>query len=331
MKPFRERNPALIGLLSLAVIAALLLAAFNASKLPLIGGGRTYYAEFTEASGLKAGDDVRIAGVKVGDVEDVTLNGDTVKVKLLVDTGSEFGAATGASIHVKTLLGAMSLSLDPAGEGQLAEGTTIPVSRTVPAYDPITAFSKLADVSQQIDTKQLAKAFDALSDSVQGAPKQFRGTLRGLTALSDTIASRDQQIGSLLRNVESFSRVLADRNTQLTSLFEDSQTLFSALVQRRQAIHNILVSTQTIANEFGRLVDESHNDLKPALNQLTGVLNILRKNKSELDKAIETLPTFYKLQSITTGDGPWQNGWTPNIGTQLVQMGNYNAEQVPKD
>ena len=67
--PFRERNPVVIGAVSLAVIVAFILAAFRAEDLPLIGGGDTYYAAFSEAGGLKANDEVRVAGVRVGKVQ----------------------------------------------------------------------------------------------------------------------------------------------------------------------------------------------------------------------------------------------------------------------
>jgi phospholipid/cholesterol/gamma-HCH transport system substrate-binding protein len=76
--PFRERNPVVIGAISLAVVALLILAAFRAQDLPLIGGGDTYYAAFSEAGGLKANDEVRIAGVRVGKVESVAHDGDHV-------------------------------------------------------------------------------------------------------------------------------------------------------------------------------------------------------------------------------------------------------------
>src|SRR5512143_2062885 len=102
--PFRERNPVIIGAVSLAVIAAFILAAFRAQDLPLIGGGDTYYAAFTESGGLKANDEVRIAGVRVGKVEDVTLEGDHVKVTFRVDSAADFGGDTHAAIKVKTLL-----------------------------------------------------------------------------------------------------------------------------------------------------------------------------------------------------------------------------------
>ena len=83
----------------------------------MIGGGDTYTAAFSEAGGLKADDPVRIAGVRVGKVDKIELEGDHVKVSFLVKTDSEFGTETGASIRVNTLLGAMYLALEPAGSG----------------------------------------------------------------------------------------------------------------------------------------------------------------------------------------------------------------------
>ncbi len=112
----------MVGAISLAVVAALILAAFNAQNLPIIGGGDVYYAAFSEAGGLKANDEVRVAGVRVGKVEKVELDGDHVKVTFRIEEGAEFGKETRADIKVKTLLGAMYLSLAPAGSGQLAEG-----------------------------------------------------------------------------------------------------------------------------------------------------------------------------------------------------------------
>jgi hypothetical protein len=102
MTPFRERNPVVIGAISLAVLAGLLLVSFKASSLPVIGGGDVYHAAFSEAGGLRANDEVRIAGVRVGKVEAVELDGDHVRVTFRVDQGAEFGQETLAAIKVKT-------------------------------------------------------------------------------------------------------------------------------------------------------------------------------------------------------------------------------------
>src|SRR4029078_7342120 len=116
--PFRERNPVVVGAISLAVVAALILAAFNAHNLPIIGGGDVYYAAFSEAGGLKANDEVRVAGVRVGKVQSLDMAGDHVRVTFKVKKGVDFGKDTGVAIKVKPLLGAMYLGLLPSGRGQ---------------------------------------------------------------------------------------------------------------------------------------------------------------------------------------------------------------------
>ena len=72
-RPFRERNPVIVGAVSIVVLALLLLAGFKADSLPLIGGGDTYYATFKDSSGLQKGNEVRIAGVRVGKVTSIDL------------------------------------------------------------------------------------------------------------------------------------------------------------------------------------------------------------------------------------------------------------------
>ena len=164
MKPFRERNPVVVGAISIAVLALLLVGGFRAQDLPLIGGGDTYYANFAEAGGIKVGDEVRIAGVRVGAVESIELDGDQVRVGFRIKTDSQFGPTSRADLKVKTLLGDMFLAVEPAGSGQMEEGATIPVERTSSPYDVVEAFEGLAETAGDIDTDQLAQSLTVLAD-----------------------------------------------------------------------------------------------------------------------------------------------------------------------
>ncbi len=311
--PFRERNPVIVGAVSLAVIAAMILAAFRAQDLPLIGGGDTYYAAFSEAGGLKANDEVRIAGVRVGKVESVELDGDHVRVTFRVDSGADFGGDTRAAIKVKTLLGAMYLSLEPSGSGQLSAGSEIPVDRTSSPYDVIDAFSGLGKTSEQIDTDQLAKSLTTLADLTRNTPEEFRNALDGVSRLSSTIASRDDRINSLLKNLKRVSGVLDDRDQDIVGLMKDSDVLFRALVERRQAVHNLLVSTSTLSKELTALVKQSRADLKPALTHLESVVAVLNKNEDNLDNSLRLMAPFYRVFANTLGDGPWFDTYIQNL------------------
>jgi phospholipid/cholesterol/gamma-HCH transport system substrate-binding protein len=311
--PFRERNPVIIGAVSLAVIAAFILAAFRAQDLPLIGGGDVYYAAFSESGGLKANDEVRIAGVRVGKVEEVTLDGDHVRVTFRVDSGEQFGSETAAAIKIKTLLGSMYLALQPAGSGQMQKESEIPEERTQSPYDVVEAFSGLAETSEKIDTDQLAKGLTTLADLMRNTPEEFRRALDGVSALSANVAARDDQINQLLGNLERTSKVLDERDTDIIHLMRDSRVLFKALVKRREAIHNLLVSTSRLSRELTLLVQQSRADLKPALTHLENVVAVLNKNEDNLDNSLRLMAPFYRVFANTLGTGPWFDTWIQNL------------------
>lgn len=313
MKPFRERNPVVIGAISLVVLAATLLAAFRAQDLPIIGGGDTYYAAFSEAGGLKVNDEVRIAGVRVGKVKTIELDGDQVRVEFKVDTPSQFGTRTRAAIKVKTILGAMFLALEPAGSGQLAEGAQIPVDRTTSPYDVVEAFEGLADTTQRIDTDQLASALTTLADLTRNTPEEFRNALSGVSRLSANLAARDQEINTLLKNLDRVAGVLDRRDQDILTLMRDADVLARAIVARRDAVHNLLVSTSQLSRELTTLVRQSRADLKPALQQLEGVVALLNKNEDNLNASLRLMAPFYRVFTNTLGNGPWFDTYIRNI------------------
>jgi phospholipid/cholesterol/gamma-HCH transport system substrate-binding protein len=311
--PFRERNPVTVGAVSIAVIALLMLAAFKAQDLPLIGGGDTYYAAFSDASGIKPNDEVRIAGVRVGKVTDVGLEGDHVRVTFKLKTDSPFGSETGAQIKVKTLLGNMFLALQPKGPGQLKEGSEIPTSRTESAYDVVDAFSGLASRAERINVPQLAQSLNTLAGATKGTPVAFRNTLQGLSRLSANVAARDQQINTLLQNLRTVSRILSSHDQDIVALMKDSDVLMRALVARREAVHRLLVSTSRLSVQLTGLVRDSRADLKPALTNLQSVVDVLLKNQNNLDQSLRLMAPFYRVFANTLGNGPWFDTWISNL------------------
>ncbi len=311
--PFRERNPVIIGAVSLAVMAAFILAAFKADSLPLIGGGDTYYAAFSEAGGLKANDEVRVAGVRVGKVKAVELEGGHVRVEFKVDKSAKFGPDTGAAIKVKTLLGAMFLALEPSGRGQMKEKAEIPTSRTTSPYDVVQAFSGLASRSKKINTQRLARSLNTLGDLTKTTPRSFRAALSGLSDLSSNVAKRDKQLNSLLRNTKKVSTVLGDRSGDLTTLMRNGDVLFRALAARRDSIHRLLVATSQLSIQLTGLVQDTRADLKPALDHLGRVVDVLNKNQNNLDNSLRLMAPFYKVFANTLSNGPWFDTYIQNL------------------
>ncbi|WP_375002180.1 MCE family protein [Aeromicrobium sp. CTD01-1L150] len=305
MKPFRERNLAVIGLLGFAVIGAMLLAAFRADQLPIIGAGEIYHAEFAEIGGLRDDAEVRVAGITVGKVQSIDLEGNKVNVTFKIDKGTQLGQETGAEIKLRTLLGAQFLALTPNGSGDLDEGDTIPVDRTVPPYDVVEAFSDLTEVNEALDKDQIAAALETLGDVAAETPEEFRGAIQGVSDLSENLVARDEQINTLLVNLKKVSGVLNSRNEELETLFEDASVLFDALSSRRESINRLLVSTQEISAELQTLVEQTRADLNPALTRLERVTDMLKRNQDSLDAALTTLPAFLRVFSNALGTGPW--------------------------
>jgi len=313
MKPYRERNPVVVGAISLVVLAVTLVAALRADDLPIIGGGDTYHAMFTEAGGLKVNDEVRIAGVRVGKVDEIELAGDEVRVSFKVDDAADFGSDTRAAIKVKTILGSMFLALEPAGGGRLDEGATIPAARTSSPFDVVEAFEGLASTSGKIDTDQLAESLTTLADLTRNTPEEFRGALDGLSRLSSNIAAKDEQLNTLLVNLERVSTVLDERDQDIVGLMQDSDILFRALVARREAVHNLLTSTTRLSSELTALIEQSRADLNPALTHLERVVQVLNKNEDNLDNSLRLMAPFYRVFANTLGGGPWFDTYIQNM------------------
>lgn len=310
MTPFRERNPVVIGAVGLGVIAALLLLAFNIETLPLLAG-RAHSAAFSEAGGLKPGDDVRIAGVKVGKVTGVELQGDHVKVDFRVNRSTELGSKTAASVRIKTILGQKLLMLEPAGGGKLER--EIPISRTHSAYDVVEAFSDLATTADRIDTDQLAKSLDTMATTFRDSPEEVRAAVDGLGRLSRTVASRDEQLRQLLEHANGVTGVLADRNAELVSLLSDGDLLLEELRKRREAIHTLLVNTATLSDQLTRLVRENRAAVRPALQNLHNVLAVLQANQASLDRSIALMAPFVRVFANTLGTGRWFDTYIQNL------------------
>jgi phospholipid/cholesterol/gamma-HCH transport system substrate-binding protein len=313
VKPFREQNQVTIGVIGLTVIGLIMLAAFKAQDLPLIGGGTRYSAQFSEAGGLKPNDEIRVAGVRVGQVRSVELDGTHVRVDFVVDRGVKLGDKTGAEMKIKTLLGQKYLKLNPAGEGRLKEGSEIPLDRTVAAYDVVTAFTDLANTTERIDTAQLARALDTLSTTFKNTPAEVRASLDGLSRLSRNVAKRDDELKKLLEHSNVVTKILADRNQELVKLLKDGNTVFQAVQARRALVHELLVSTQKLAAQVTALVRENRKDLSPTLQKVNAVLATLLANQNALDASIRGLAPFARVFTNTLGTGPWFDTYVQNL------------------
>ena len=325
MTPFREQNKTIIGAVGITLILLLVAASFNADKLPIIGGGTVYKADFSEAAGLRPNDEVRIAGVKVGKVTSVDLDGTKVRVLFRIKN-ADFGKDSRADIRIKTVLGRKFLMLTPDGPGQLQATDTIPLSRTSSPYDISEAFQGLASTFDQIDTAQLERAFNTLSDTFKDTPDEVRASLTGLSRLSRTIASRDDQLKVLLQRSKAVTQVLSQRDQDLTAFMADSSLILQELRARREAIHQLLLTTTTLSEQLIALTRENRATLAPALAKLRGVVTVLKANEANIDKAIPRLAAFTRIFANNLGNGRWFDTVVQNLSSPTgFQPGTFGA------
>jgi len=307
MKPLRERNQATVGAVTAALLVVAVVTALFAQDLPLIGGGTTYTAKFPEAAGLKPDDEVRLAGVKVGEVTDVQLDGDEVAATFRV-RDVFVGDRTAVGIEIKTLLGEKYLSLQQAGDRPQDPDEEIPKTRTRSPFDVNDALSQLSRTGDRINTDQLAASFQVVSRSLQNTPPQMRGALDGLSQLSRSISSRDEQLAQLVSNTRQVSQIAADRNAQVQRLFTDGNLLLGELQQRKQAVDQLLTGTRQLSDQLRAVVADNQHQLTPALRRLEQVTALLQRNQDNLSRGLREMGPFIRNFNNTLGNGRWFEG-----------------------
>jgi phospholipid/cholesterol/gamma-HCH transport system substrate-binding protein len=290
---------AITGTLVILLVVGL---AFNGQAI--FGGGRTYKAEFTEASGLQAGDQVTIAGVEAGRVQSVKLDGDHVLVGFKVDD-SWVGDTTTASIQIRTILGSKYLALMPSGGKDQDPGTAIPRNRTMSPFDVVDAFNGLSQTINDVDTDQLAKSLQTLSDTFRGSAPQVRGALDGLSRLSTTIASRDDQLKQLLSQTHTVATTLADRSGDIEQLLSDGNLLLAELQRRKDDIANLLTGIRNLSQQISGLVADNIDQLRPVLEKLDKVADVLQRNQDSLGQLLQKEAVFARVFTNAIGNGRW--------------------------
>jgi phospholipid/cholesterol/gamma-HCH transport system substrate-binding protein len=308
-KPVRTWNPIVVAIVGIALLAGGSLAAFRADDLPIIGGGTTYTADFTESAGLVADDEVRVAGVKVGKVTGVALDHGKAKVTFKVKN-TWVGNATTAAIEIKTVLGDKYIALDPLGSARQNPGTRIPVERTTSPYDVTQALEDFGETAGRLDSKKIAQGLEVVAQTMQKTPPGLRTALTGLTALSKTISSRDAALARLLAGTKQISGTFADQNGRLQLLLRDGNLLLGEIQKRRDAIHGLLTGTQALAAQLTYLVQENpQSQMNSTLTALDQVTALLQKNQANLNKALALAGPYTRLLGNPLGNGHWMDAY----------------------
>jgi phospholipid/cholesterol/gamma-HCH transport system substrate-binding protein len=286
--------------------------AFNVQSLPFIGGGTTYSAAFPEVAGLHKGDRVRIAGIDVGQVTGIKLDGQHVKVTFTVK-GAHLGQDVRADIEIFTLLGNKYLALQPGHTGSWSAHRTIPLDHTSAPYDVTQAFQDVSNTVAQIDDTRLAQSFDTIAATFRDSPPAVHSMLDGLSRLSRTVAARDRELSSLLQSASGVTGVFAQRRDQLATILGDGSQLLSMIKDREQVIAALLTHSRQLATQLEGLVKDNQARIQPMLDHLHSVVSILAAGQTNLQQSIQRLFVWTRRNIETIGSGPWFDGEVVNF------------------
>ena len=312
MRRYSDFQVMRLGAITIVIMLVIMAATFNLSKFPGFRG-TSYTAEFADASGLHKGNMVQVGGIRVGRVQDVTLEDSTVIVRFEIDHGVEFGKESEASIEVLNLLGEKYLELTPAGDGQLAEDTPIPLDRTESAYDIVGVFGDLTTTTEEIDRGQLVDALDVVSTTMSQAAPEIEASFDGIARLSETVASRDSQIRALFANSKQVSQLLSERSEDLVSLMDNGSLVFQEVTRRKEAVHALLVNARILAKELRGVATDNQAQIAPALKEVDDLLDLLISKEKELKATLDALGPYVSILSNIIGTGPWFDAYASNL------------------
>jgi phospholipid/cholesterol/gamma-HCH transport system substrate-binding protein len=260
---------------------------------------KEYKAVFSDATGVTKGDDVRVAGVKVGNVEDVEVVERTrALVTFKVAKDQQVTDSTDATIRYRNLVGQRYIALTQGvgGPDTLPPGATIPLSHTQPALDLTVLFNGFKPLFEALSPADINKLSYEIVTVFQGEGGTLESLLSHTASVTSTLASRDQVIGSLINNLNKVMVTIGNRDAQLSDLLVKLRQFVSGLSQDRQAILGSLDSISGLAVQTSDLVTGVRPGLTTDVKQLRHVAGNLDRNKAEIDRALQVLPV--KLTKI---------------------------------
>lgn len=318
MKSFAERNPLVVGAAGLALTAAVALGALNYKSLPLVNQKSEYSAYLADASGMTAGDPVQVSGVALGQVENLSLDGNRILITFNIDDDIHVGDRSEVAVKTKSLLGAKFLEVTPRGDH--VQTGPIPLDRTTSAYQLPDALGDVTTAISGLNTDQLSQSLTVLSDTFKDTPETLRVAVQGISRFSDTVDRRDAELRSLLEDANKATGVLADRSSKVVGLVADTNALLVQLQSQSSALDQISGNIGAVAQQVKALVSENKTTLKPALEKLNGVLTIVDNRKGQVQESIRRLNAYAMSLGESVSSGPFFKAYLVNlIPGQFVQ------------
>ncbi|GAA4805234.1 MCE family protein [Nocardioides caeni] len=279
-----------------AVSGLLLLLLTNTMNNGVSGDTREFQAEFTDVSGLRVGDDIKAAGVRVGQVTSIEVSGDNATIAFELVEEQPLLDDTTMVMRYQNLLGQRYLALvqgEDRGE-ELDEGATMPVTQTDPGFDLtalLNGFRPLFRVLEPGDVNTLATSLVKVLQGESGTVEQ----LLGQTAeLSNFLADRDEVVGQVMTNLQPVLENLAGQDDQITTAVQELRALMTGLARDRQSIGASIDGVSRLVGATSSLLREVKVPLTRATDRLVTVADMLDRSRGRLSEAIPAFSTIFE-------------------------------------
>ena len=271
----------------------------------------SYNAVFTDVTGLTVGDDVDIAGVRVGDVTSISVyKRNLALVGFAIQQGRTLPASATATIKYLNLVGQRYMELGqgtgPVGR-TLAPGATIPVSRTTPALNLTELFNGFQPLFQALSPGDVNQLSSEIIQIFQGQSPNITTLVASIGSLTTTLATRDEVIGELISNLDSVLHTVSKRSGELAGLVNTLQELVSGLAADRQPIGNAISGIASLTNATAGLLQVARAPLHADIVQLGRLATNLDNNSATVNSFLHTLPVKMNEIAKLASYGSWLN------------------------
>jgi len=327
MRSFRDMNPYVVGIVSVLLLGALTGAAFGVGLFHLLEHTYDLRAEFKDAAGLRTGDSVRIAGVKVGRVTEIKADHDNglVIVDFVVNQGTHLGTDTHADIALETLLGAKYIRLKSNPSKPYLEELpkrdkrrTIPVERTTTPFDVFDLTRTATNNIKALNTGELNKLINDFADITQGKQQSVADLVQGLDKVSTAIASRDAELAQLLDRADTLSKTLADKDQTLVALIDQSKKILDLLANRRDELARALGAGSDAVTQLATIIGDHEVQLDRILSTLHPTRDVVAGNQQNIDTMLAWLGPGLYNQSLAGSHGPWADVFIRSLGPDVI-------------
>jgi phospholipid/cholesterol/gamma-HCH transport system substrate-binding protein len=280
-----------------------------------------YTAVFTDATGLDAGDDVRVGGVRVGEVTGVKVN-DAARavVSFRVDRQLVLTKGTQAVIRYRNLIGQRYLALNQ-GQGEpekLPIGGEIPLDRTRPALDLTVLFNGFKPLFAALDPHEVNTLAYEIITVLQGEGGTVQSLLAHTASLTSDLADRDEVIGRTIDNLDEVLGVVAERADQLDTLIIQLQRLVAGLAADREAIGGSIGHIADLADSTAGLIGEARPAVREDIAQLGDLATLLNTNSADIERFLDTWPGKISTITRTATYGSWFNFYLCDFDGHVV-------------